>query len=288
MIYLRMWLVVFLVDSSAVAQVCAVGSTEPPAEYANGVPNVWPKTNVYAAPQYVGYVDYFVYCGYITGVNGQYFSCPSFSQDSDIQTSAGNWSAASSSNGSTVSFNFTSDPPNNTFSCSPIPCFPTYTPYVEFIEEEQADIDVVLPGASAVTSTSLMDYGCQSPACPYQVGPYYRENVATVTFSDNITNDHFLQYVAAHEIGHTMMLGECDFCDTNSTVMTTHTIPLNDPNQGRTSPGYCDNLQIGNSDVALRGPSPFKSNLVVLASRREDTNVRAGGMPIRKRAAGSE
>jgi hypothetical protein len=188
MTYLKIWLGVFLVYSSAVAQVCTLGSTEPPPFYnPPPTPNAWPKTNNYMAPQYVRYVDYYIYCGYIG--NSAYFSCPSISQDSDIETAADNWSAASSSNGSTVTFNLTSGPPNNTGSCGPPPCFPTYTPYIEFNMETQADIDRVQMGADAVTGYSVTDYGCQSPECPYQIGPYYRLSLAVVSFSMVVTND---------------------------------------------------------------------------------------------------
>src|SRR5260370_34760014 len=109
MTHSKLALIAFLIHTTAVAQTCVVGSTEPPSEYNGTIPDAWPKTGVYSAPSYIGYVDWYSYCGYILGVNGSYFSCPgNGSAGSDIYTAVSNWNSASSSNGSTVTFYGTS------------------------------------------------------------------------------------------------------------------------------------------------------------------------------------
>ena len=187
---LRTLLVLLLINVTAFGQ-CVVNSTEPPQFYSSGLPVAWPKTNVYSAPTYVGHVEYFVYCGYIQDQNGNdYWSCPSAALNNDIDTAIGNWDAASDSNGSTVHFVFVSQRPEDPGTCGPTPCFPTRTPYIEFLQQRHDDLIAAHPGVIAFTPTDWTDYGCQSPLCPYQVGPYYRNALATVVFSDHITNDH--------------------------------------------------------------------------------------------------
>src|SRR5207249_3524425 len=122
--------------------------------------------------------------------------------------------------------------------------------------------------------------GCEVPStCPYTTDPYYRLGFASMDFSLSITNDHFMKYVAAHEFGHTMVLNDCNYCDTTATVMTKYTIVLNDPSAGLTAPGTCDNLQVMNSDVALfLGPPSINKPLsatLVASSRDADARVKS-------------
>jgi hypothetical protein len=138
MSYFRILLVALLIRTTVIGQVCVVGSTEPPPFYSGGVPVAWPKTNVYSAPTYVGYVDWNIYCGYVEGVNGSYFSCPSISLDIDMGQAIANWNSASSVNGSTVQFYQTSDPPSNPGGCGLPPCFNRITPWIQFVQEQQS------------------------------------------------------------------------------------------------------------------------------------------------------
>src|SRR4029077_5418577 len=125
-------LIALLIHSMVIGQVCVVGSTEPPSKYSSGLPVAWPKTGLYSAPQYIGYVDWYAVCGYVVGVNGEYWSCLSPSLYSDVYQSVTNWGSAASYNGSSVQFNQTSQAPtSNTGSCNPVPCFPTWTPWIE-------------------------------------------------------------------------------------------------------------------------------------------------------------
>jgi len=259
---LRILLALLLLQNIAMGQACVVNSTEPPPLYSAGTPVAWPKTNLYQAPTYAGHVEYYINCTYIVSPDGTYWSCPSPSLQNDISTAADNWNSAATSNGSTVNLRGVNVPPTSDGSCGPPPCFPTYTPWINITMRSQGN-----------TSASFYDYGCMSPYCTYQTPSYYRLGFADINLSLSVTNDHYMKFLMAHEIGHTMALADCDMCNTDTTVMTSDSIDLNDPTIGLTAPGNCDNLQVMNTDVAFLLRPPLKSvSSTLLASGGRDTS----------------
>jgi hypothetical protein len=124
---------------------------------------------------------------------------------------------------------------------------------MQFMVVPQGMLDGLGPvGTEAVTNFDSTDYGCDpaNPYCPPPGGDYWRLGVVTTVYTDLATNDAYMTGLAAHEIGHTVNLADCNGCDINATVMSSFTHDLNNP-AGLQGPSFCDNLQVGQSDVAL-------------------------------------
>jgi hypothetical protein len=226
---------------------------EPPPLNNNGVPYAWPKRFVLAAPQYVGWVDYYFYCGNILGADGNwYFSCIPPTLSWDIVQAVNNWFNADSSNGSTAQFHSTDGPPPNPQSSPLGDCvYPGYTgpcqePSIQFRFVEPADLP---PNAGASTSPAFGDYGWGSFAPPGVPSDYFRLNYAQISFNNQITDDYYMQGIAEHEIGHTFSLDDCYTCN-GTTVMLSGVIPLNWNLGQPTGPSYCDNQQVSSADFA--------------------------------------
>src|SRR4028119_574434 len=70
---------------------------------------------------------------------------------------------------------------------------------------------------------------------------------AVTNFNSGVTNCTALRHVMAHEIGHTLGLGECTNCTPGSSVMVDPRNGFNDTTSGAESPTGCDNTVIRSS-----------------------------------------
>jgi hypothetical protein len=68
---------------------------------------------------------------------------------------------------------------------------------------------------------------------------------AFCTIDRRVTDPVALANAAAHEIGHTFALAECDECEPGASVMTRYNGDYNDTASGRNGPSACDNEAVG-------------------------------------------
>jgi hypothetical protein len=239
---------------------CSVNTTEPPGSTSGPVPCAWPKAGVAAAPAYVGYVVYTFYTGEAVDGSGEYLSYFPDNLQADIGTAIYNWNNANQSNGATNNFfqvqGLPTDPfPGHTGSCRYALGNTCWIPWVQFMSVNPQDLE---PGDAGETTNVFHDYGYggvpEPPGLNVPIS-YSRVGNAYVAMSNAVTNDGFMQWLAAHEIGHTMALGDCPVCYVWASVMTWQ-VPMN-TNQGLIAPSYCDNQQVQNTDTSLLWIGPF-------------------------------
>jgi hypothetical protein len=193
---------------------CTVGSTEPPPLYGTfGYPRAWE----------VGLnVPFILYAGYITTqASGTYFSYWPTNFGDDIAAALTNWQFGGTNWFGSFVAGGTS--------------VPLVRPWYVFYFVKPADLP---SGASGGSTAGMQNDG---------TGKYVVVNAST-SIRNDITNDHYMRHVAAHEIGHSFALGDCYFCSLTTTVMTSATIVFNDPSNGLLGPGpLCDVLQVNNT-----------------------------------------
>jgi len=189
---------------------CTVGSNQPPPRTSSGIPTAFPAGFT---------VDVYMLSGNLCGTPCYYSQ---FSPDAQTAISRAilAWNAAKVTNNSNVVLNNTwSNPPN-----------PPAAPSIEFENTHGADISG--------------NYGLTTQAWNYYPGAGWRLGAVVVNMNDAMTNSHFIQHIAAHEIGHSFALENCSTCSIPSTVMEAGLVGLNDPTNGATAPTACDSAQV--------------------------------------------
>lgn len=191
---------------------CQVGTNEPPPStfMENGTgpyPAAWPTA---------AEVPYVEFAGYFCEADGScYFTYWPTNLANDYAQVLSNWSGF-----------------NISFSDAGSGATPDTHPTLKAILVNPGDLP---GGANAETFEGYWSYG-----------GFWALGGVTQYFTNTITNDHFMQFVAAHEMGHTFALGDCYSCQTDTTVMVSgfNVPPFNSPTGGLTAPSACDSAQV--------------------------------------------
>jgi hypothetical protein len=188
----------------------------PPNLWTDNSGTTWP----YAWPP-SGSILFIEFYGTTCGINGCYHTDITPAFNNALLTAYYNWNAASIPDNSHVSWSFGGYAPPLTLPGQPI------QPWHQWKLVDPADIYPAI----AVTGLSLVNY------YPIGQGVYYKLGTANTRWANNDTEP---ATTAAHEIGHTMGLGDCPFCLAGSAG----TIMSYENQNGWAAPSSCDDVQV--------------------------------------------
>lgn len=101
--------------------------------------------------------------------------------------------------------------------------------------------------AILVNPSDIRDGAVASTTSGYwRYGTTWALGTVTIYLRNTITSDHFLQFAASHELGHTFALADCYSCAVNTTVMVSglNSPQFNSATDGLTAPSDCDAAQV--------------------------------------------